>query len=888
MSTRLCWPRLWAGLILAAFAPDLAHAQIAQTELLRAQVFFDCVDGKQRAKPAAYLLGLHPESLRGAADNRGARGSKSGDTNAINATIVIYVSINNALMPLSLRRDQQDRYVYYVDCGATHLERADFFPGLAIKLSTSEDRERLLQQLEDVAGSGKTPLLLFGDKVQAALLQLPNARQVPTYGALISGYVNRHQDTTFLSGFQGSVAIESLEPGIVSLKRIAQRAREADDAGAEAADAGADAEPVAIGETVEQRPKRKVQLRFANKALAIDLQQPGVVDTFGYCAGAITREASAQGGYVLDNCVTDGNGQIPLRIKGFELITPKIGTQPIQIDRLLRTRGYTVPYPPHWQGAATNVAEVRRGALEETVKRPLKLRQLGLAGCEVTVTPSAADLVGQTLTFPEPPCRTVDVALPHNMFGAGAPRVQGCLPGGGAEAVAQRDGRVRCVFTKAEAKAGRKAVKLAWAPGFALVELPIPFSAEGGKAVAIDVGEVSKSLRPALSYRPPREADLPIYRPAEVRYYSGQQACGKALPLKNENDLPVLAAAGCQRLPDRMDVTLDIDRAKSEKAIAFEAFKDRIVQAVALSAPNRGEYSLDPNQARLDLPIAFNAERQQKYTTQYAQAAELVFKGARIYRQPDCSDDGKLGDEVFAQVSKKADYKWPVYAQVFDNDGNALTNCAKSLVELSEKKPYLTFEFASTRAVGPRRTIILARSQDLMDKRGLPKALETALVQFVKKAHELHKQGAALSPVDVFSVSQDGAMRRVFTGEEAALEPQLAEASIAQLDRTAPKTPDLSLIRLQPETKNADRVLIVMDGSTASARNASEVRLLGSDLAARKGGGLQFFVSSDSCELWKPMSQQLRCTDLGALRQSQRETMLTDAFTGFLNPAEGK
>jgi hypothetical protein len=194
----------------------------------------------------------------------------------------------------------------------------------------------------------------------------------------------------------------------------------------------------------------------------------------------------------------------------------------------------------------------------------------------------------------------------------------------------------------------------------------------------------------------------------------------------------------------------------------------------------------------------------------------------------------------------------------------------------------------STRAAGPRRAIIVARSQDLMDKRGLPKALDNAFVNFARAASDRHKKGAPLSPVDVMSISQDGVMRRVFTGEDAALQPRNAEASIAELDRTAPKTPDLSLLRLQPETKGAERVIIVMDGSSATTRQVSELRLLGSDLAARKGGSLQFFLSSDSCALWQPHAPQLRCVELGALPQAEREKLLTETFTGFLNAAEVK
>jgi hypothetical protein len=172
----------------------------------------------------------------------------------------------------------------------------------------------------------------------------------------------------------------------------------------------------------------------------------------------------------------------------------------------------------------------------------------------------------------------------------------------------------------------------------------------------------------------------------------------------------------------------------------------------------------------------------------------------------------------------------------------------------------------------------------MMDRPGMPKALEMALTRFIETAYGWHKQGAPLSPVDVLSVGQDGSMRRVLSAEEAALQPQAATQSLARIDRTAPKTPDLSLLRLQPETKGAERVLIIMDGSIATPRQVSELRLLGSDIAARKGGGLQFLLSTESCVLWQPHAPQLKCVEISALKQSEREKVLVEAFTGLLNP----
>src|SRR6185503_5697235 len=392
---------------------------------------------------------------------------------------------------------------------------------------------------------------------------------VATYGTLVSNYVSRHQESFFLSSFQGSASIESLEPGnrIVSLKRIPPRPRVAEE-GTSDTTVPAPTNPagVVIGDPLEQRQKRKIQIRLANKSLAaMDLTQTGMVDTFGYCSG-IKRDGAAPGAFVLDDCLMDASRQITIRIRGFEPVTlksasqPNQANQPVRLDSLLRSRTYSVPYPAQWQGAASDRVEVTGGPVEEVLKRRIALRQFGLPGCEIVAAPTIADIVGETVSFPEPPCGTVDLLLPRELVGKVPPRVvQGCRPGSDVPAIAQ-DGRVRCAVTQAEMKAGSKTVQLSWATGFDPLDIPLPINR--GRVLELTAADLGKHLRASLPRQDAGQGDTPIYRPSEVRYHAGAQSCGKSLPVGSEGAAPSVAEAACKGLPDRMEVTFDIDREK--------------------------------------------------------------------------------------------------------------------------------------------------------------------------------------------------------------------------------------------------------------------------------------------------------------------------------------
>jgi hypothetical protein len=904
---------------LTSLQPVIA-ADDFQSIFFNAPIDFRCAD-QRPVEPTGYLLALHygqPASVRAETPPI----PEPGFASAVRASVVIQVATAEGLWPLEFWKRAKD-YYYAVNCD-NRPSHPDNFPALLIRVSSDDDRTTLLSLLsrrmrEATNTRSIAPVLFSGKSPDTALIPLPAASQPPTYGALVSGYLARRQDAAFLELFTGSALLQSIEPGnsIINFKRISVRSRvaQADDNAATPQPGNAAAPPPdndaappgnsapaqpgtapaanAGDDSVKPRLKRKVQIRLINKSLAaIGLATPGAIETFGYCA-SIKPDGATPGAYVLEDCVTDDKRQIPIRVAGFApFVIEAGGNQAIRLDPLLISRTYSVPYGANWQGAATDLVEVQGGPIEEVLKRRITLRQFGLPACEVAMNPTLADIRAETLSFPEPPCRTIDLQMPPELFGKTLPTItEGCRSGSNLPVAASAAGVARCIVTGSESKAGIKNMKLTWAAGFDVLSFNLPTNK--GPTISMTAAELVKNLRPTLGRQdtPRSDALAPAYRPVEVRYQVGNQPCGQG-PLSLKSGLaPSLADAGCSRLPDRMDLTFEIDREKSDPSVPLEAFKDKVVQPVTLGTPQSvAAMSLDGSRAGYKLPIEFNNERKQRYGDQFARAAELLVAGARVYSASDCSErGGQPKVALFAKSEKTPDFQWPVFAQVFDNEGRALTDCAKSMLERGpDNHAYLTFEFKSTRAAGPRRTIIVARSQDLMDKKGLPRALDIAFANFIKATNEQYKRGAALSPVDILSVSQDGTMRRLFTAEDAALQPQSIESKLALLDRTAPKTPDLSLLRLQPETKGAERVIIIMDGSSATARQVSELRLLASDLAARKGGSLQFYLSSESCALWLPYAPQLRCVELGALQSAEREKALGDAFTGFLNMAGAK
>jgi hypothetical protein len=885
-----------ASLLGSVSAQPAATVPRNEASLLNAAIELRCAENMANTvTPAGYLLALHPDGIRDEPSDPSGAAAQPSD-HVLRANIVVFVSVSGAFMPLVLRQyEATGMFVYLVNCQGqpTPGAQPNDFPGLRIRLENGDDKVAVTAALKSssaTAADRLTPSMLFsGERPEAALVRWPRTGQPVTYHGLIAGYLEDRRELAFLGGAQGGFSVESLEgdPKVVDLKKIVSRAQTRPDGrDDERPNTSAAGGIGLVGEPPAQKHRRRVQIRLASKSLhAFDLSAPSVVDTFGYCNGVKREGATAgSGAFTLEDCITDDRRQIPLRLRGFESTALEVGTQPVRIDSLLKVVPYSVPYPPEWQGAAADRVEVQGGAIEQVLRRRVTLRQFGLPQCEAGVTLTPADVVAGTLSFPEPPCTTVDVQLPKEMFGKAAPFAEGCRPGSVVPAHAFSDGRLRCVVTRAEAKAPSKRIRIVWAAGFEPFELEI--STASGARLQFMVGELAKHLRASLprAEAVPSDSNMPAYRVREAQYFVGAQPCAK---LRLEKNLvPSMGDAGCRALPDRLELSFEVDREKSDPAIPTEAFKDTIVQSVALGVAGAAVRPPDASRARLNLPVDFNPERRQRYASQYTKPAELVVPGARVYALPGCSErDSSAKVRLFTRSDKAADFQWPAYAQVFDNDGRPLTSCEKSQIERGEDgRPYLTFQFTSIRAAGARRAIILARGQDLMDRPGMPKALEAAFSRFVDTAHGWHKQGAPLSPVDLLSVNQDGALRRVLSAEEAALQPQAAAQSLARIDRIAPKTLDLSLLRLQPETKGAERVIIIMDGSIATPRQVSELRLLGSDLAARKGGSLQFLLSTDSCVLWQPHAPQLKCVDIGGLRSADREKILVEAFISMLEP----
>jgi hypothetical protein len=902
------------GPVGAVAAPDPADEQAK----LATAVSFRCTSDGQVLDVANYYAALHWDSVEPQAAGADAqRDGVSAGGEALRAKVVVFVAVpKGPFHPLTyLPAVAGSPAVYEVDCDKSALigVNAEDFPSLEI---SSPNAGGLAAFFQNKAADAK-------QKQDASLLAFHSAGSKPgalfaaqrtggvTLGSLLKAYVKANADPGLLQGLAGDVRIKSLETPTdgealaVDIKRIGRRPRATSEAAAAApeAEAARPAAPAAksAGGPADIGPPpgrelQNVQIKLASKALAdLDLAREGMLDTAGYCQGV---RAAGQGVFELEDCSVDAAGRVPVTIRGLEpiVIEPgkkepeKKGAAPIVIDNLLKHRAYSAVYPADWRMPAASRVEVPAGELLKTLEQPVAIAQWGLSGCSGAATIRVDDVLDQTVTLPEKPCFAFDVSLPTALYGEVSPAaISGCRPGLSIP-VAAVDGKLRCAATASESKAGKKIVRMLWSGGFEEIDLQLPINREQAVELDLTADNLRSSLRPtSLLAAAPRPGE-PKYAVRSVTYRTGKQACGPAVAQGEDGRLPTIGEAGCKQLPTAVEFAMELDDGPGGGGVPSDAFEASVVHTVALGGTS-APAPFDASRARRKLPISFSPEKQKLYSQQYSEATDLLVKGAKIYSDAYCSQPaGQQAVELFAKPSGKADYQWPVWARVLDNEGQPLTNCAQAVVEKRDASPYLTFEFVGTRAVGPRRVILLARSQDFMNKKGMPKALDTALTRFLEAAIQAHKQGAPLSPIDVLIVSEDGTMRRIFTGEQMVLEPQTVQTSLADLDRTGPKVPDLSLLRLQPETKDAGRILLVMDGSLATARNASELRLLGSDLSSRPGGDLQFYLSSESCELWAPHSQQLKCVDIGALPQAKREQALISAFTSFLNagPAPAK
>src|ERR1700754_442169 len=519
----------------AAFILGLSSAQqvtaqdSAEMAFLNAPVVFQCADNSRSVDPTGYFIALHYGTQISIVDDAQAA-PEPGYPFAISARIVVHVASKTGFFPLMLLSEGTER-VYKLNCAAQPTP-ADSFPSLFIRVSTGDEKAELISLLERRAGEATSkgspaPLLFSGSQPEAAAIPLPT--QPSRYGALVSGYLASRPDVAFLDLFTGSYILQSGEPGnsskVINLKHLGpRRAPEADNSSAKP--------PPASSSAPDETPKpgrtRNIQIKLANKALLdINLATPGMVDTLGYCA-RVTQDEKTTGVYILVDCVTDDKQQLSIRVAGFEPLTIQAGNAPIGLDSALAVRTYQVAYPARWLGAASDRVEVQGGPIGDVLKRRIGLRQWGLNACETGTNVKLADILGATLTFPDPPCRTIELQVPREMFGKVPPAiVEGCWPGNATPVEATADGRIRCIITAPEAKAGGKKVKLAWAAGFDPINLDLPTSK--GPAAALRQPDLANFLRPSLARQDgvPPDASAPLYRPFEVRYRIRTQACGK-------------------------------------------------------------------------------------------------------------------------------------------------------------------------------------------------------------------------------------------------------------------------------------------------------------------------------------------------------------------------
>lgn len=886
--------------ILIIFATrNVAAAQylsMNEPNMVSVPVELKCIgEGHRVTSTDKYLIALHHGDANSVRDQY-FTALNSGGTNAkrqafIMANLVAYVRAGNQIMPLLPVKSGSAPSAYKLDCKANRQLREtnpSWFPTIKIDLLKDQSKVDLLNFLRMRQSQAERkqilqPMLFSGSNVEDGLIDLPRtANGKLTFKNLIEHYFDERPEAAFISASGSRALISAPWSGAL---RIGLKI--ASSGGVKPNQAQSLSE--AVIESLAFASTKIADVRIAVRAkawAAIDLSKQ--LDTFGYCK-AVVREGANR--YRLKDCTNDTKLRVPFKLPGFDLaFVPKKGGM---LDDLLVVSRLQIPYPPDWKDPSGKPFTIEGGRLVDVLGAKPELRQWGFAGCSAKITVTLADILARTIKFPALPCQSYKITLPKELFAASPPKlIEGCVPAAVSVKVG-KDGVATCLHKAADGDGAKLAVR--WSTDFEdfEVKVPVTFFAKGASLAA---DELLGALRPLWPYGSKEMAelfggqpDVPNYQPSAITYVGAKEGICAARPAPLEPAsqlLPSLGEFGCKQLPESIRFKFVMAPKKTKNKVHQAVFKTEFVHEVPLRDIAKVAGKIPPTAFSKSFPIQFSKKVGNMLNQQFGEKADLQIRGVQVFQDENCQGGDTPVVVRFDQASKPI-YQWPAYALINDNDGIPLTNCAKAVFARNEAgKGYLTFSLRSTRAIGSRRAVVIARSQEFMNKRGVSRALTDALKFLVQQAHARYQRGAALSPVNVLSVRNDGTMEQLFTGEQAALTPQDVVQRINALDRTGPRTIDLSLLQTQPGIRDFSSLVVIMDGSIVNRRQVNQLKVLDADLKGAIGSGkLFFFLSSESCILWQPHAKHLTCVDLGSLRQRQRTTKLLTVLAGLLNPA---
>ena len=448
----------------------------------------------------------------------------------------------------------------------------------------------------------------------------------------------------------------------------------------------------------------------------------------------------------------------------------------------------------------------------------------------------------------------------------------------------------RCWRAIASLEAAELALELS---GFESTKVSVTTAAIEAGSVVVSEAQLLASLRPkwTLSVRGTPEG-LPPYKTTSVRYMRDGAACGDSMTWTGRP--PSVGEARCTRLPDRIKVlfTLDVE------AAAHENFPPRAF----LSTLER-DYPLDrtPMQALTlldvtrELPVRFTADKGKEYDQAFGKAfANEIYSGVFVYQPTNpvdaCDPLEKARSERFVRFVPDRDdtqrppmrMRWPITGRVVDKDKRALSQCAVGVVQGPENEPYWTFEPKPARAAGKRKLVIISVSPDFVA--GGPgasrqAALRASLQQLVDLLAENSKKTGSLSAVDVYTVTGADNFIALFTGEEAAMEPQAVKAKLGTaMAAVGANIPNTVKFEELVELKHMSELILIMHGA-GTPTNESKYPL--EFMAGRLGKDrAKLVLSAENCKRWlEETRQSIDCAPLSGGDNAKMKQVLDAALS---------
>jgi hypothetical protein len=654
-------------------------------------------------------------------------------------------------------------------------------------------------------------------------------------------------------------------------KAKADAAKARTDAAAKKGPVAAPGTPAQYLTTAAAPPVQKpIILRFQQKAAWQELiaAEPAIINTFGHCGPAEARGD----GYQL-TCAVGDDGKVPVRIRGFKTLL--VGSNDGPLEERLEIAEFSQPYPPNWKRPRNELITVS-GSLRGLLGRQIPLSQgIESADCNATTGPlTITHIVRESLPWPAaPPCLPISVQFPPEVVATDAHITTGCIPGA-AMPIRIQNSVAHCWRKSTDAAVQMTAHLVA---GFAPLQFDIAPDAVAGGVAALPLAVLLQQMHPHWPYVDgivDQSQDGPIYEARAVQY----QRCSGPVQLPNNSggqpQLPTPAAAGCAQMPMGMTVTLVQTGATRNEAplAAFNQSHNDNVQFGA-QAPQSKFVRLD--ELKRLLPVDFTQVDRDNYFSKFGPPGNTASPGVYLF-SGECTNTAKNPNKFVAFKGRYAGTeKWPISGAVYDGKvDDALTRCARAVVNTDNPNaPFLTFRLEGSRAVGPRRAIVISAGQRFVGGQGNQAALLAALDLFIDEVNKVKNQ-APLSPINVFLVTGEGSYRELFNGEAAAFEPPnvMKQKIRAERENSAPSTPDFSLLTLMPQLKEMERVTIVMDGSDVNQANVGVlfvwINKFGKD-------NVNLILSGGNCPAWKQNVPNLNCETLPVAVDGKRSVLFS-------------